>query len=65
MLKTKDIKDKLIEKYNSGHINDVGYDRRLEDIKERYGESSDIYKNCVTLIESIRKNNMKEIIIFK
>lgn len=26
MLKTKDIKDKLIEKYNSGHINDVGYD---------------------------------------
>lgn len=53
--------DMQIDKYG----NDVGYDRRLEDIKERYGESSDIYKNCVTLIESIRKNNMKEIIIFK
>ena len=42
--------DMQIDKYG----NDVGYDRRLEDIKERFGESSTIYKNCITLIESIR-----------
>lgn len=34
--------------------NDVGYDKRLEDIKERYGEESIIYKNCITLIENLK-----------
>ena len=43
--------DMQIDKYG----NDVGYDRRLEDIKERYGEDSIIYKNCISLIESIRE----------
>ena len=42
--------DMQIDKYG----NDVGYDRRLEDIKERYGKNSNIYKNCVILIESIK-----------
>ena len=43
--------DMQIDKYG----NDVGYDKRLEDIKERYGESSAIYKNCIALIKSIRE----------
>ena len=34
--------------------NDVGYAKRLVDIKERYGEKSVIYKNCVTLIEKLK-----------
>jgi HD superfamily phosphodiesterase len=42
--------DMQIDKYG----NDVGYDRRLEDIKLRYGEDSIIYKNCVVLIESLK-----------
>ena len=42
--------DMQIDKYG----NDVGYDRRIEDIKKRYGEKSIIYKNCVILIESLR-----------
>ena len=42
--------DMQIDKYG----NDVGYDRRLEDIKGRYGEDSIIYKNCVVLIESLK-----------
>ena len=42
--------DMQIDKYG----NDVGYDRRIEDIKKRYGEESIIYKNCVILIESLR-----------
>ena len=34
---------------------DVGYDKRLEDIKARYGEDSNIYKKANILI-----NNLKE-----
>ena len=34
--------------------NDVGYDKRLEDIKDRYGKDSITYKNCVILIESLK-----------
>ena len=42
--------DMQIDKYG----NDVGYDRRLEDIKDRYGKDSSTYKNCVILIESLK-----------
>lgn len=42
--------DMQIDKYG----NDVGYDKRLEDIKNRYGENSRIYINCCKLINEIR-----------
>ena len=42
--------DMQIDKYG----NDVGYNKRLEDIKERYGEDSIVYKKCSMLIESIK-----------
>ena len=42
--------DMQIDKYG----NDVGYDKRLEDVKKRYGEDSIIYKNCMILIESLK-----------
>lgn len=45
--------DMQIDKYG----NDVGYTKRLEDIKNRYGEDSSVYKNCIKLIESINKKN--------
>lgn len=45
--------DMQIDKYG----NDVGYTKRLEDIKNRYGEDSIVYKNCIKLIESISKKN--------
>lgn len=37
--------DMQIDKYG----NDVGYDKRLEDIKSRYGETSIVYEKCVQL----------------
>lgn len=33
--------------------NDVGYDSRLKDIKNRYGES-EIYNKCLNLVKKIR-----------
>lgn len=42
--------DMQIDKYG----NDVGYDKRLCDIKSRYGEDSIVYKKCFELIEKIR-----------
>ena len=42
--------DMQIDKYG----NDVGYDKRLEDIKNRYGEKSEIYINCSKLVSKIR-----------
>lgn len=41
--------DMQIDKYG----NDVGYDKRLEDIKSRYGETSIVYEKCVQLIKKI------------
>lgn len=35
--------------------NDVGYIKRLEDIKSRYGESSGVYINCFKLVEILKK----------
>ena len=38
--------DMQIDKFG----NDVGYDRRLEDIKNRYGENSIVYEKCLKLV---------------
>lgn len=42
--------DMMIDKYG----NDVGFDKRLESIKNRYGENSIQYKNCVKIINELR-----------
>lgn len=42
--------DMQIDKYG----NDVGYDKRIEDIKNRYGNDSDVYKKCEILVSIIR-----------
>lgn len=34
--------------------NDVGYDKRLEDIKSRYGAESEVYKKCFDLVQRVR-----------
>lgn len=39
-----------IDKYG----NDVGYDKRLEDIKSRYNEDSIVYQTCYQLVRKIR-----------
>ena len=40
-----------IDKYG----NDVGYDKRLEDIKNRYGKDSDVYYKCCKIVDKIRQ----------
>ena len=42
--------DMMIDKYG----NDVGFDKRLEDVKNRYGEDSIQYINCVKIINELR-----------
>ena len=42
-----------IDKYG----NDVGYDKRLDDIKNRYGEESKTYNDAKTLIQKLRGDN--------
>ena len=42
--------DMQIDKYG----NDVGYDKRLLDIKIRYGKDSDIYKKANILINNLK-----------
>jgi hypothetical protein len=37
--------------------NDVGYTKRLEDIKNRYGENSVTYKNAEKLVSNLRSGN--------
>ena len=44
------IADMSIDKYG----NDVGFDKRLEDIKTRYGEESVQYQNCVKIVDELR-----------
>ena len=41
--------DMMIDKYG----NDVGFDKRLDDIKNRYGEDSIQYINCVKIINEL------------
>ena len=43
--------DMQIDKYG----NDVGYDKRLEDIKIRYGENSQTYLKCHKLINKLKE----------
>lgn len=45
--------DMQIDKYG----NDVGYNKRLGDIKNRYRETSEVYKKCVKLVENIKNKN--------
>ena len=37
--------------------NDVGFDKRLEDIKKRYGEDSIQYINCFKIINKLKGGN--------
>ena len=46
--------DMQIDKYG----NDVGYDNRLEDIKNRYGKESNIYNKAKILINNLRSKNI-------
>ncbi len=45
--------DMQIDKYG----NDVGYTKRLKDIKTRYGENSITYKNAETLVSMLRNKD--------
>ena len=45
--------DMQIDRYG----NDVGYIRRLEDIKKRYGENTTTYKKCETLVSKLRSED--------
>ena len=52
--------DMQIDKYG----NDVSYDKRLEDIRERYGEESKMYSKCLKLVNEIRCKQMVKNIVF-
>lgn len=41
--------DMMIDRYG----NDVGYEKRLDDIKGRYGEDSNVYNTCLKLIRKL------------
>ena len=43
--------DMQIDKYGK----DVGYDKRLEDIKKRYGKENEIYKKCCELVQKLKE----------
>lgn len=43
--------DMQVDRYG----NDVGYDKRLEDIRNRYGKDSIIYKKCYELVEKVKE----------
>lgn len=45
--------DMMIDKYG----NDVGFDKRLEDIKKIYGEDSIQYINCLKIINELKGDN--------
>ena len=45
--------DMMIDKYG----NDVGFDKRLEDIKSRYGEDSIQYEKCFKIINELKGDN--------
>lgn len=47
--------DMQIDKYG----NDVGIEGRLEDIKSRYGEESEVYLNCQTMSNLLKKKFSK------
>lgn len=43
--------DMMIDKYG----NDISFDKRIEDIKNRYGEESIQYINCLKIINDLKK----------
>ncbi|MBQ6497789.1 MAG: HD domain-containing protein [Bacilli bacterium] len=43
--------DMMIDKYG----NDISFDKRIEDIKNRYGEESVQYINCLKIINDLKK----------
>ena len=45
--------DMMIDKYG----NDVGFDKRLEDIKSRYGKDSVQYLNCFKIVNELKGDN--------
>ena len=49
-LKILNTADMMIDKYG----NDVGFEKRLEDIKARYGKNSIQYKNCSKMISELK-----------
>jgi hypothetical protein len=49
-LKILNTADMMIDKYG----NDVGFEKRLEDIKARYGKNSIQYKNCSKMISKLK-----------
>ena len=42
--------DMQIDKYG----NDVGFEKRLDDIKSRYGEESIVFKRCVIMVNHLK-----------
>ena len=48
------MKESLLDKYG----NDVGYNKRLQDILNRYGAESNTYLQCSELINKLNKKNM-------
>ena len=38
--------------------NDIGYTKRLENIKNRYGENSNVYQKCVQLVNNLIKEDL-------
>ena len=48
--------DMQIDKYG----NDVGFEKRLEDIRSRYGEESEVYLECVQLVKYLKNKVLVE-----
>ena len=48
--------DMQIDKYG----NDVGFEKRLEDIRSRYGEESEVYLKCVQLVKYLKSKVLAE-----
>ena len=44
--------DMQIDKFG----NDVGYEKRLDDIKSRYGEDSSVYQKCLKLVNKCKRS---------
>jgi len=48
--------DMQIDKYG----NDVGFEKRLEDIKSRYGAESIVYSRCKSMVEYLKNKVLSE-----
>lgn len=46
--------DMQVDKYG----NDVGFEKRLNDIKSRYGEDSIVYERCTKMVEYFKNKNL-------